>query len=180
MAYHHGQLREAILAAAVDAIETDGLATLSLRDLARRAGVSHAAPAHHFRDRAGLLTALAADGFRLLSDALTAAGTDFLERGVAYVRFGTSHRAHFEVMFRPDLYHPDDPDLVAAQQRASDLLYSGAATVAGDAGTTGLAGWSLVHGLTSLYNAGALTADDGDVEALARRVAARLIHPRPL
>ncbi|BCJ38296.1 TetR family transcriptional regulator [Actinocatenispora thailandica] len=176
MAYHHGQLREAILAAAVETIEAGGLATLSLRDLARRAGVSHAAPAHHFGDRAGLLTALAADGFRLLSDALTEAGEDFLERGVAYVRFGTRHRAHFQVMFRPDLHRPDDPDLVAAQQRASDLLYSGAATVDADASTTGLAGWSLVHGFTSLYNAGALPDQPDDAEALARRVAARLIH----
>ncbi|GIL31685.1 TetR/AcrR family transcriptional regulator [Actinocatenispora comari] len=176
MAYHHGQLREAILAAAVETIEAGGLATLSLRDLARRAGVSHAAPAHHFGDRAGLLTALATDGFRLLSEALTAAGENFLERGVAYVRFGTRHRGHFEVMFRPDLYHPDDPELVAAQSRASDLLYSGAATVDADAATTGLAGWALVHGLTSLYNAGVLSERPDDVDALARRVASRLVR----
>ncbi|BCJ27595.1 TetR/AcrR family transcriptional regulator [Actinocatenispora sera] len=176
MAYHHGQLREAILAAAVETIEAGGLATLSLRDLARRAGVSHAAPAHHFGDRAGLLTALATDGFRLLAEALTDAGENFLERGVAYVRFGTRHRGHFEVMFRPDLYHGDDPDLVAAQNRASDLLYSGAATVDADAATTGLAGWALVHGLTSLYNAGALPDQPDDATALARRVAARLVR----
>ena len=58
--YHHGDLRRAILTAALDVIAADGPSGLSLRDLARRAGVSHAAPAHHFKDRAGLLTAIAA------------------------------------------------------------------------------------------------------------------------
>ncbi len=67
-AYHHGDLRRALLAAALEAIEESGPAALSLRDLARRAGVSHAAPAHHFGDKAGLLTALAAEGFDLLAD----------------------------------------------------------------------------------------------------------------
>jgi AcrR family transcriptional regulator len=109
--YHHGNLRWAVLAAAVEAITEVGPAGVSLRDLARRAGVSHAAPAHHFGDKAGLLTALAAEGYSLLADALEAAQhrtRDFLEVGVAYVRFAVEHRAHFEVMFRPDLYHPDD------------------------------------------------------------------------
>ncbi|MYW35224.1 helix-turn-helix domain-containing protein, partial [Streptomyces sp. SID2119] len=60
--YHHGDLRRAILSAALDAIAAEGPAALSLRDLARRAGVSHAAPAHHFKDRTGLLTAVATEG----------------------------------------------------------------------------------------------------------------------
>ena len=71
--YHHGHLRQAILAAAIDALTESGPARLSLRELARRAGVSHAAPAHHFGDKAGLLTAVAAQGYTLLADALTAA-----------------------------------------------------------------------------------------------------------
>ncbi|GID13907.1 TetR family transcriptional regulator [Actinocatenispora rupis] len=163
-----------MLAAAVEVIETGGLGTLSLRDLARRAGVSHAAPAHHFGDRAGLLTALAAEGYRLLADALTAAGDDFREVGVAYVRFGVTHRAHFEVMFRPDLVRADDPELVEAQARASAILYGGAASIRADARTTGLAAWSLVHGFTTLWNAGMLPDDLGDVDAAARRIAATL------
>src|SRR5688500_2975476 len=131
--YHHGHLRQAILAAAVDALTESGPARLSLRDLARRAGVSHAAPAHHFGDKAGLLSAVAAEGYNLLADALTAAQQhtgDFLDVGVAYVRFAIDHRAHFEVMFRPDLYHPDDPAVAAARQRAGDALYSGVSSVA--------------------------------------------------
>ncbi|HEX8870560.1 MAG TPA: helix-turn-helix domain-containing protein, partial [Lentzea sp.] len=108
--YHHGDLRRAVLAAAVDAITEHGPAGVSLRDLARRVGVSHAGPVHHFKDKAGLLTALAAEGFALLADALNAtrATTDsFVDLGVTYVRFAVQHRAHFEVMFRPDLLHTD-------------------------------------------------------------------------
>ena len=68
--YHHGDLRRALIDAAVGVIEHEGLAALSLRDLARRVGVSHAAPVHHFGDKAGLLTAVAAEGFSKLADAL--------------------------------------------------------------------------------------------------------------
>ena len=95
--YHHGQLRQAILAAAVDALAESGPARLSLRELARRAGVSHAAPAHHFGDKAGLLTAVAVQGYELLGDALggAAATGDFAEVGVAYVLFAASHPGHF-------------------------------------------------------------------------------------
>src|SRR5918995_5895636 len=131
--YHHGDLPRALLEAAVEAIEEVGPAALSLRDLARRAGVSHAAPAHHFGDKAGLLTAVAAQGYQLLADTLTAArqrSADFLEVGVAYVRFAVDHRAHFEVMFRPDLYRPDDPEVAIARQRAADALYGGVRSVA--------------------------------------------------
>ena len=115
--YHHGDLRRALLAAAVEAIDEVGPTAMSLRDVARRAGVSHAAPAHHFGDKAGLLTALAAEGFRRLADELdrTARETgSFLEVGVAYVRFAVTHPAHFAVMFRPDLHDTDDPELVEA------------------------------------------------------------------
>jgi AcrR family transcriptional regulator len=126
--YHHGDLRRALLAVAAEAIAESGPAALSLRDLARRAGVSHAAPTHHFGDKAGLLTALATEGYELLAAALTAAREEtgsFLEVGVAYVGFAVAHRAHFEVMFRPDLYHADDPELVAARARAGRALYAG-------------------------------------------------------
>jgi AcrR family transcriptional regulator len=107
------------------AITESGPTGVSLRDLARRAGVSHAAPAHHFGDKAGLLTALAAEGFDLLADTLSAAQQrtgQFLEVGVAYVGFAVEHRAHFEVMFRPDLYHADDPAVRAAEARADAAL----------------------------------------------------------
>src|SRR4051794_10810015 len=83
--YHHGDLRRALLDTALEAITEQGPAAVSLRDVARRAGVSHAAPTHHFRDKAGLLTALAAEGWTLLADALSSAaagGEGFAELGV--------------------------------------------------------------------------------------------------
>ncbi|MGQ4421455.1 TetR/AcrR family transcriptional regulator, partial [Streptomyces violaceoruber] len=64
-AYHHGDLRRSVLSAALEVIRSDGVAAISLRDLARRAEVSHAAPAHHFKDKAGLLTAIATEGFEV-------------------------------------------------------------------------------------------------------------------
>lgn len=183
--YHHGNLRQAVLAAAVDAITEVGPAGVSLRDLARRAGVSHAAPAHHFGDKAGLLTALAAEGYGLLADTLDAAHQrtqDFLEVGVAYVRFAVERRAHFEVMFRPDLYHSDDPEVLAARERASRALSGGIDTLpsgrAGpDARIAGIAAWSLVHGFATLWLNGALPPDLGDdPKTVARSVAAVLFR----
>src|SRR5215469_13105902 len=99
--YHHGDLRSALLEAAVATIEDVGPAAMSLREVARRAGVTHPAATYHFGDKAGLLTAVAAHGYRLLGDTLSQEQqrtADFLEVGVAYVRFAVTHRAYFEVM----------------------------------------------------------------------------------
>ncbi|MEU8181825.1 TetR/AcrR family transcriptional regulator [Micromonospora sp. NPDC049044] len=175
--YHHGDLRRTLLAAALDAIEEVGPAALSLRDLARRAGVSHAAPAHHFGDKAGLLTALAAQGFDLLAQALSAAGDDLLAAGVAYVDFAVGHRAHFEVMFRPELYRADDAELVAARERAGAALRSGVAALpaGGDADRDALAAWSIAHGFATLWLANALPARVGNNPSkAARQVLSRL------
>ena len=178
--YHHGDLPRALLQAAVEAIAEVGPAAVSLRDLARRTGVSHAAPAHHFGDKAGLLTAVATDGFRRLAttlrDTYQATGS-FLEVGVAYVRFAVTHRAHFEVMFRPELYRTDDPELVRARDAAKTLLYPPAAEAATspDAGgdvRAGVAAWSLVHGLATLWLNHNLPPQLGDdPEQITRQVA---------
>jgi AcrR family transcriptional regulator len=157
--YHHGDLPRVLLEAAVEAIAEVGPAAVSLRELARRAGVSHAAPAHHFGDKAGLLTAVAADGFRRLAATLREtyeASGSFLEVGVAYVRFAVTHRAHFEVMFRPELYRTDDPELVRARDAARALLYPPAAEANNSPDDGGdvraaVAAWSLVHGLATLW-----------------------------
>jgi AcrR family transcriptional regulator len=177
--YHHGDLPRALLDAAVHAILEVGPAAVSLRDLARRTGVSHAAPAHHFGDKAGLLTAVATDGFQLLAatlgEAYQATGS-FLEVGVAYVRFAATHRAHFEVMFRPELYHPDDPELVRARDAARALLYPPAAEAANEGGAddvrAAVAAWSLVHGLATLWLNHNLPPQLGkDPEQITREVA---------
>src|SRR6201982_4125237 len=94
--YHHGDLRPALLRAAVEVIGQAGPGAMSLREVARRAGVTRAAAAYHFGDKAGLLTAVAAQGYRMLAEELRSARDarrDFLEGGVAYVQFSVSHRA---------------------------------------------------------------------------------------
>lgn len=177
--YHHGDLRAALLNAALATIAERGTASLSLRELARRAGVSHAAPAHHFGDKTGLLTAVAAEGYQLLAEATSTAWQrtgSFLEVGVAYVRFATTHPAHFAVMFRPDLYRTDDPALTAARTQARAALETPAGATAramsGEAATAGLAGWALMHGLATLWLTG--NVPNPDPESLARAVGAYL------
>ncbi|MEV4223768.1 TetR/AcrR family transcriptional regulator [Nonomuraea sp. NPDC049725] len=170
--YHHGNLRRVIIDAALQAIGESGPAGWSLRELARRAGVSHAAPAHHFGDKQGLLTAVAVEGFTLFSDALEEAAADVWEVGVAYVRFAIDHRPYFEVMFRPELYRADDPDVRSAQERAAGVLVDSARTLSPGAEhdrMTTIAAWSLAHGFASLWLSGALPeSSGGDPEALAR------------
>jgi AcrR family transcriptional regulator len=176
--YHHGNLRETLLEAAVEAIRESGPTGWSLRDLARRAGVSHAAPTHHFGDKRGLLTALATEGFGRLAGELELAWTatgSFLEVGVAYVRFATEHRAHFEVMFRPELYRADDPDVAAARDAASTVLLGSASEVTDATGGDGtgavVAAWALMHGLATLWLNGNLPPEVGsDPVELARRI----------
>ena len=168
-------------------IEEVGPAHVSLRELARRAGVSHTAPAHHFGDKTGLLTAIAVEGYLLLADRLTDAMErtgSFLEVGVAYVEFAVGHRAHFEVMFRPELYDANHDDVRAARQKSGAALYGGVRTVAGaatrhDDRTGGLAAWSIVHGFASLWITGALPPGlSADPAAATRQVAGVLFsHP---
>jgi AcrR family transcriptional regulator len=181
--YHHGDLRRALIEAAVAEIGARGAGSLNLRELARAVGVSHAAPRHHFGDKRGLLTAVAAEGFQQLGEELgsTWASTgSFLELGVAYVRFALAHPAHFEVMFRPDLLRATDPALIEAMARTRQLLYGPVRSVADpamerDQRMPGIAAWALVHGLATLWLAGNLPADlVDDPEALTRAVARHL------
>ncbi|MFI6843294.1 TetR/AcrR family transcriptional regulator [Kitasatospora sp. NBC_00085] len=163
-----------MLDAALEAIGESGASGWSLRELARRAGVSHAAPAHHFGDKTGVLTAVAAEGFGLFADSLERAAGDPYGAGVAYVRFAVDHRPHFEVMFRPELYRTDDPEVAAAQKRAGAVLAASAQKLSpgetADRATT-IAAWSLAHGFAGLWLSGALPeAAEGDVEELARSV----------
>ena len=175
--YHHGDLRPALLRAAVETITEAGAAAMSLREVARRAGVTHAAAAYHFGDKAGLFTAIAAEGYRELGEALREAAEarrGFLEMGVAYVRFAVTHRAHFEVMYRPELYHPQDPEVGRARAGAAVLLYGTASPDAAQL-AAGAAAWSLVHGLATLWLNGNLPEQLGhDPEEITRIVAPHL------
>lgn len=163
--YHHGDLRRVVLAAAVGLIAEEGLDNVSLRDLARRAEVSHAAPAHHFGDKAGLFTAIAVDGYHLLAAALEESAKDqpspLKEQGVRYVEFAENHPGHFAVMFRPDLLHADDPDLLDAQARSGQALRGGVGEVPEARRPDGiedaaLAAWALAHGFAALRRSGSL------------------------
>ena len=174
--YHHGALRPVLLQAAVDAIAERGIANTSLREVARRAGVSHTAAGYHFGDQAGLLRAVAVQGYELLGDALADAHarTSFLEVGVAYVRFALDHPAHFDVMFQPRLYDPEAPDLRSAKSRTAEAHY-GTRAPGREELAAGVAAWSIVHGLATLWRNGNIPRDLGDdPEAVARLVASHL------
>ncbi|MBT0771228.1 TetR/AcrR family transcriptional regulator [Kineosporia sp. J2-2] len=179
--YHHGDLRRALIEAAAEVIAENGTDTLSLRDLARRAGVSHAAPGHHFGDRAGLMTAVATEGFRMLADDLDRAG-NFSDMGLRYVQFALRHPGHFAVMFRPDATHAEDEEFQAAAERTMVQLHEGAAgafaTPEGER-VPALAAWSLVHGMATLLLSGAMKPEPGgSQEDLARAVTSWLTGAR--
>jgi AcrR family transcriptional regulator len=183
--YHHGDLRRELIRHALAEITEQGVAALNLRELARRTGVSHAAPAHHFGDKAGLLTAVSTEGFTLLADTLEAARErGFLETGVAYVSFAVEHPAHFTVMFGTG-GHDSDPDLAAARDRAGAILDEGVADLPHpppepDRHDAAIAAWSLVHGFATLWLNGALAlTSDADPTATARRIVNALLAREP-
>ncbi|TCJ95522.1 TetR/AcrR family transcriptional regulator [Nocardia alba] len=164
--YHHGDLRATLMDACLRLIESEGLAAVSLRRVAREAGVSSGAPYHHFADRAALLSALSTDGFQQLAAYMTAARettTDPLatlaELGEAYVRFSREHPAQFRLMFRPELSQPEKhPDAHAAGDAAFEVLVqtvadcvAAGALPADRAEVLALAWWGLGHGLASLW-----------------------------
>jgi AcrR family transcriptional regulator len=161
--YHHGDLPNALRKAAAEVIEERGLGDFSLREVARRAGVSHTAPAHHFGDVRGLLTSLAEEGMQQLHDVTAAAAAttdDPVERlsaiGVAYVELARSHPAHCQVMFRTDIVNTDDPELQAMGLQAyavvervvADLLEAESLDVDVDDATWLC--WSAMQGLVVL------------------------------
>ena len=145
--YHHGDLRSAVLRASGKVLEKEGIAGLSLRDVARRAGVSHNAPYRHFPDRDALLAALAAEGFQLLAEAMR--DHSGREMGEAYVRFALEHPQRFRLMFGGVIAFSKYPELRAA----ADGAYQSLVAAFKDLPRPDLAAagaWSLVHGLSHL------------------------------
>ena len=169
-AYHHGNLREALLQAAVRFIAELGPAAFTLREVARRTGVSHNAPYRHFKDKDALLAAVAAQGFRELTSAMREAGerqSKALEKlkqsGLAYVTFAIRRPEHFTVMFDAPVSDSKDPEYVQASQEAFNTLVTyirnsqeGGQLPAGDTKERVLYAWSLVHGIAKLATAGRL------------------------
>jgi AcrR family transcriptional regulator len=173
--YHHGDLREALLQAAERVLERDGLAGLTLRAVAREAGVSHAAPTHHFGDLTGLVSELAAIGFRQFNAAMKAAGasgTTLPEKGMAnakaYVAFAQAHPGMYALMFRSNerLDHSRPALHEASEAAFAGLAGSVAAMRQEQVSKESLSldqaafiarNWSLVHGFTMLLLDGSLS-----------------------
>ena len=185
--YHHGNLRRALLDAALRLVETEGAEALTLRAAARLAGVSQAAPYRHFADKQALLAAVAEEGFRALTEAMrrsAAAHADLpLARlralGLAYVEFATGHPAHFRVMFGREVADRSAyPSLQAAATETFGLLVEAVAESQraglvrpGDPQELALSAWSIVHGLSALLVDDQLRAlSEKDADALARSV----------
>ncbi|MFI7102560.1 TetR/AcrR family transcriptional regulator [Streptomyces sp. NPDC050161] len=174
-AYHHGNLRAACLRAARELLEEDGSAGLSLRAVARRAGVSATAPYRHYADRDALVSAVAAEGYRELAGQLAAAHPapttpdDLAAVAVAYVRFALDHPALFRAMFAEPC-DPDNEDRVQATAAISAYVHHTVrnAFPGADPDALSTTVWALVHGLAFLHLDGKL--DTSTPEAVAGQV----------
>ena len=165
--YHHGSLREALLEVGEALIEEKGVEAFTLRECARRAGVSHGAPAHHFGDATGLLSELAAIGFEELDALMTRYRrverpepyAQFVATGRAYVEYALRHPARFQLMFRGEKLRLESERLCQAADRTFGQLLETLSALPRDVGNAeaalpldaqaGLA-WAIVHGIASL------------------------------
>ncbi|MEO4047105.1 TetR/AcrR family transcriptional regulator [Pseudomonas sp. CAU 1711] len=179
--YHHGDLRAALLQAAAQLLAEQGEAAISLREVARRAQVSHSAPYRHFADREALLAALATQGFAELLARMchAGAGLDADARlaalGACYVRFALERRGLFRLMFAAPLERGRHPELQqAAEALHRQLDEAVAELVAGDTRIASLSAWSLVHGLAQLLLDGQVAADE-DRDGVIARVTAGFV-----
>ena len=155
--YHHGDLKRALLAAGLALLENDGAAAVGLRAVAREVGVSPAAPYAHFKNKQALMSAIAAEGFKRLSQDLSRlkqAGTASLsDFGVAYVAFAQRHPGLYRLMFeKAGTVDATDPALMAAGDDLFTLLTD--ISVPRDASPTDaaepIASWAMAHGLSLL------------------------------
>ncbi|MFG2266546.1 TetR/AcrR family transcriptional regulator [Streptomyces sp. NPDC048720] len=180
--YHHGDLRAACLRAARELLEEDGSAGLSLRAVARRAGVSATAPYRHYADRDALVSAVAAQGYRELAEHLAAAHPspttpdELAAVAVAYVRFALERPALFRVMFAEPC-DPHSEERVAATAAISEYVRGvvRGAFPGADAETLSTTVWALVHGLAFLHLDGKLDTSTPDVVAAQVRAAVRAL-----
>lgn len=154
-----------LLAVTEEILREQGLHKFTLREAARRAGVSHGAPAFHFKDASGLLTAFATEGFRSLrelmleyrAEAPKDAPAQLLAVGCAYVDYAISHRPQFQLMFRSDTIRLDDERFKEASKGAFQQLQETMAPLCGPEETEAecvaklMLAWSAVHGFATLY-----------------------------
>lgn len=177
--YHHGDLRNTLIAEGLALLEEEGLTKISLRAIAARAGVSHAAPKNHFPSLRHLYTAMAAEGYRRHVKFMRAGLPKRAGRPAklaaamqGYVRFAREHPHLFSLMFSSDLCDLDDPELQAAGAESYGVLKEISAGLDWDKADKPHADlraetmiWSLVHGFAQLSNSGMLaTAPDGSAQ----------------
>lgn len=199
-AYHHGDLKRAVVDAALALVKEEQSWDFSLREVARRAGVSHNAPYNHFTDKRSLLAAVAVAGFEALRTRMQAVAEKactpdeaLAAIGMAYVQFGTENPAHYRLMFGPTLTTDAGglPSEVAEAAEASKLVLEEAVLRGAEAGfleassadkpaldVAVLSAWSMVHGLTLLLVDGMATAavQPSALDGIAERVTASLLH----
>lgn len=174
--YHHGDLRHAMIAAAEAVLAERGVAGFTLRECARRAGVSSGAPAHHFGNVAGLLTAIATIGFDGLTEAMAAVAADGTPAGglraigEGYIRYALANPDRFRVMFGRVTLHSGEPAHMAAGARAYGVLIARVAALVPPDGVQDAAHyvWSAVHGFATLALDGRLELDLADAAAVAQ------------
>ena len=190
--YHHGNLRAALLARAVEVVDERGAADLSLRELARDVGVSHAAPRRHFADRQALLGALAVEGFDRLGEDLRAAvdraGPAFDARleelARAYLAFATRHAALLELMWAAKRRQESDALHAAANHSLATMLdviadaQASGELAPGDRERVAIPIFATLQGLTAMANGGMLDAEQVD-EALTVAIEQLLDGLRP-
>lgn len=188
--YHHGDLPRVLREGALELIAERGPMGFTLRELARRVGVSHAAPYRHYVDKRALLTSLAVEGARRLADGIEAAlqtaepdaRAQFLAAGHAYVRFALDHAAHFRAMFSSDI-DTNDAAYVAARDRSLGLLhdYIAAAQTSGyfgpgDPKSFVIPVFAMHQGLAELISLGVFgTLDAAHVKAVSDLAHGRLL-----
>ena len=174
--YHHGDLRNALLEAALTILEREGEAGLGLRELARAVGVSPAAPYRHFDGRTGLLEALAVTGFRRFTQMMEEVGAanppdPLAAMGRAYVLFALDNGNLFRLMFSPQLRRANRPGLRMAADAAFATLRRVAGGEGREARIASLAAWARVHGLAVLLLDSQIALDAGeDTRALITEI----------
>jgi AcrR family transcriptional regulator len=192
--YHHGDLHNALLQAAEQLLAEQGAASLSLRAVAKQAGVSHAAPYRHFRDKAALLRALAQGGFERLAGAIEVATGNasqnpeqkLVEAGVAYVRQAVERPALTRLMFGGSVVVEDDAAYrqasTAAFEALQKIIEEGVAAGvfrARDPHELALVAWTSMHGVAMLVTAGLLDRNafgNGDIDDQVRSIARNVIY----
>lgn len=181
--FHHANLKQALFDAALALLDSEGVSSVTIRAVARKVGVSHAAPVNHYKDRRALLKAIAVEQFQIiLQDAdqrLKAANLSAAQRieaiPAALLDFGLAHPNRYHVLWRRDLVDYEDPDIVEITDRLygwlCDEIQQAVPESGFDRDTVAITLWSMVHGYTDMRQNGMFEDKVDAVNHLPRRKA---------